>query len=360
MELIDRYVTEVSRRLALVRGHVDVERDIRAALEQRLTERAAATGQPVEDLAVEVLREFGPPARAAMRFNPYPYLVGPRVFPLFLMVAKIVLTVLVTVLLVLTAVSLARLLPASGSEIARAVGEGLAGIVSAVLGALGGMVLVFAILERFVPDLDATDEDEWDPLTLQRRPAPDVVKPSEAIVSIVVTALAIALFTAGSHLLGLRFVRDGAWVSVPLLSDAFFRWLPLLVVSWLAEIALQVMLLRAERWTTVTRLVTVVIKLAQLAVLILFLTGPSLLALTPAALQDAGFAPDAAASLAAAAQLGIRIALGLAIIGTVIEIIRKLVEIAAPKPPPPSVTGFACGRVVKRPETGTAPDTPHT
>ncbi len=329
MELIDRYVAEVSRRLALVRGRVNVEQEVRAALDQRLAERAAQLGRPADEaMAVEVLREFGPPAAAATRHNPYPYLVGPRVFPVFLLVIRIVLAVLVTVLVVLTAINVARALPVSGLELARALGEGLAGIASAVLGAFGGVVLAFAVVERFVPaeELETSDEGEWDPRSLLRQPTPDTVKPSEAIVAVVFTALAIVIFTAASQVIALYYLQDGSWVSIPLLSDAFFRWLPLLVISWLAEIALQVTLLRTGRWTLITRLASIAIKILQLVILLLLITGPSILALTPESLTEAGFASgETAESLVSGAQTGIRIALGLGILGTVVDIVRTLV-----------------------------------
>lgn len=335
MELIDRYVAEVSRRLALVRGRVDVEKELRGAVEQRLAERAQEAGRPADEaLAADVLREFGPPATAAMRFNPYPYLIGPRTFPIFLMVLRIVLTVLVTVLLLLTVFTIARGFPTSGPEFARAVGEGLAGILSAALGAFGGVVLAFAIVERFVPaeELSLGEEGTWDPASLLRKPAPSEVRPHEPILAIVFTVLAIVIFNVMPHVIGLYYLQDGEWTSIPLLSDAFFRWLPLLNLAWAAEIVLQLALLRMGRWALGTRLASIAIKLLQLVILVLLITGPDILAITPEALLEGGFATgDTAERISSISQTAIRIAIGFGILGTVVDIIKTIVAAATPR-----------------------------
>lgn len=327
MKLIDRYVAEVGRRLPLVKGRKDIENELRSTLEDMLEDRAQKAGRPRDQaMEIELLKEYGAPDKVAATYNPHPYLIGPRMFPFFTMVLKIVLTVLTIVLLVTTGIKIATLSTMAGPEFAKAIAEGLAGIVSAAIAAFGNVVLVFAILERFVPasEFKMGEQKEWDPASLMKEPQPDDVKPWEPILAIVFTFIVISLFNFNRHLIGLYIFTDEQWATIPLFTDAFFRWLPLMNISWVAEIILNGLLLRSGRWSISTRLVSIGIKVFQLVILYLLFTGPSILAITPETLQASGiFDADAAQTLGTMAQTGIRIALGLGIFGTVIEIIKS-------------------------------------
>ena len=48
MKLIDRYVAEVGRRLPLVRGREDIEKELRSTLEDMLEDRAQKTARVFE------------------------------------------------------------------------------------------------------------------------------------------------------------------------------------------------------------------------------------------------------------------------------------------------------------------------
>jgi hypothetical protein len=131
------------------------------------------------------------------------------------------------------------------------------------------------------------------------------------------------LFNFNRQLIGLYNFDGNTWTITPLLTDAFFRWLPLMNIAWVAEIILNGMLLRTGRWSTSTRLFSIGIKALQIIILAVLLSGPAILAITPESLQASGvFDADTAQTLGRMAQLGIRIALGLGIFGTVVEIIK--------------------------------------
>jgi hypothetical protein len=331
MKLIDRYVAEVGRRLPLVKGRTDIEKELRSTLEDMLEDRVQKAGRPADEaMEIELLKEYGAPDKVAATYNQHPYLIGPRMFPFFTMVLKIVITVLAIVLLVTTGIEIATLSPMSGPEFAKAIGEGLAGIVSAAIAAFGNIVLVFAILERFVPasEFKMDEEKEWDPASLTKEPEPNDVKPWEPILAIVFTFIAISIFNFNPQLIGFYNFSGEKWTVFPALTEAFFRLLPLINISWVAEIILNGMLLRAGRWDISTRLVNIGIKIFQVVILYLLFTGPSILAVTPASLQASGiFDANAAQTLGTMAQLGIRIALGLGIFGTVVEIIKSIYKL---------------------------------
>jgi hypothetical protein len=332
MKLIDCYVAEVGRRLSLVKGRTDIEKELRSTLEDMLEDRAKKAGRFADEaMEIELLKEYGAPDKVAATYNPHPYLIGPRMFPFFTMVLKIVLTVVTIVLLVTTGIEIATLSPMSGPEFAKAIGEGLAGIVSAAIAAFGNIVLVFAILERFAPasEFKIDEGKEWDPTSLMKEPEPSDVKPWEPIAAIVFTFIALSIFNFNPQLIGVYNFDGEKWKVLPLLTDAFFRLLPLINIAWIAEIILNGMLLRTGRWDTSSRLVSIGIKAFQIVILYLLITGPSILAVTPESLKASGiFDADVAQTLGSMAQLGIRIALGLGIFGTVVEIIKSIYKLA--------------------------------
>jgi hypothetical protein len=288
MKLIDRYVTEVGRHLPLFRGRKDIENELRSTLEDMLEDRAKKAGRPADEaLEMDLLRVYGSPDKVASAYNPMPYLIGPRMFPFFMMILKIAVSVVTVVLLVLLGVQISTQSPMTGMEFAKAIGEGLLGIVSAAIAAFGNIVLVFAILERFVPtsEFKLGEEKEWDPLSLKKEPEPEEIKPWEPIFTIVITFIAISIFNFNPQLIGFYFFSEDAWVVIPALTDAFFRWLPLINISWVAEIILNGMLLRSGRWGTPTRLFSMAIKVLQIAIGYFLLSGPSIFAITPESLN---------------------------------------------------------------------------
>lgn len=332
MKLIDRYVTEVGKNLPLVKGCKDMENELRSTLEDMLEDRAQKAGRPADEaMEIELLKEYGAPQTVAQTYNPHPYLIGPRLFPFFVTVLKIVISVVTIVLLVLTGIKVAAIAPSmAGPEFVKAIGDGLTGIVSAAIVAFGHIVLVFAILERYVPasEFKMDEEKEWDPASLKKEPESDEVKIWEPIFAIVFTFIAISIFNFNPQWLVIPLIVDENVTLIPALTDAFFRWLPWINAGWVAEIILNGMLIRTGRWNLPTRLVSIGIKIFQAVILYFLFTGPSILAVNAETLQATGiFEADAAQKLGELAQNGIRIVLGLAIFGTLIEIVKSIYKL---------------------------------
>ena len=332
MNLIDRYVSEVGKHLPLVKGRKDIEKELHSTLEDMLEDRAQKAGRAADEaMEIELLKEYGAPEKVAETYNPQPYLIGPRMYPFFLMVLKIVTAVITIVLLVLTGVKIATMSPMAGLEFAEAIGDGLAGIVSAVIAAFGNIVLVFAILERFVPAAEFKMDDEqkeWDPASLKKEPEPDEVKVWEPILAIVFTFIALSIFNYNPQWIGIYTVSGDKWSVIPVLTEAFFRWLPWINIGWIAEIVLNGILLRTGRWNMPTRVFSIGIKIFQIIIGFFLLTGPSILAVTPKSLLASGiFDADAAQTLGTMAQTGVRALIGLIIFVTVIDVIKAVYKL---------------------------------
>ena len=151
MNLIDRYVTEVGKHLPR-KNRLDIETELRSTLEDMLEDRSQQTGRPADEaLATELLQEYGAPSKVAATYQTHPYLIGPRMFPTYTLVLKIVLFAVTLGLTIATVVSLISSNMTS-PEALKALGEFAASLVSALMAAFGNVTLVFAILERVLPN----------------------------------------------------------------------------------------------------------------------------------------------------------------------------------------------------------------
>lgn len=332
MKLIDRYIAEVGKRLSLVKGRADIEKELRSTLEDMLEDRAQKAGKSADEaMEIELLKEYGAPDQVAATYDPHPYLIGPRMYPFFIKILQIVFFAIAIAFAVTTGIEIVTQAPTlAGREFVRAIGHGLGGIVSTAVAAFGNIVLIFAILERIVPNKEfkLDNEKEWDPASLMKEPEPADVKPWEAILSIVFIFIALSIFNFNSQILGIYTFADDKWISVPVLSDAFFRWLPLMNIAWVAEIILYGLLLRSGRWDLPTRLVSIGIKIFQVVIAYLLFIGPSIFAVTTESLSIGGHLdPEAVKILGAMAQHGSPILMGFIIFVTIIDIIKTVYKL---------------------------------
>jgi hypothetical protein len=289
-ELVTRYVSEVGRQLP-EKTRADLEKEIRSLIEAALDDRASKTGRPVdEELVVEVLKEFGPPDKMAAQYLPERYLIGPRLYPVFITVVKIALPV-ITILAgfgFALAVAQSDLQPRFFVE---HFAEGLAEMFNTVMLVLGNIVLVFALLERFVPDLRASSMPRgtslnaigkpWDPRSLPKpAPAPQKVGVIGLSVEIAFTMVAIVIFNFFPQLIGVGYTGT-QWVVTPVLADVFFeRYLLWLNIQWALQIVLDAIVLGRGRWEQGTGWFYVAIKAMSVVISLAMLTGPSLIGLT--------------------------------------------------------------------------------
>ena len=100
MNLIERYTAEVGKHLPR-KMRADIETEIRSTLEDMLEERSQKAGRPTDDEMVkDLLKEYGAPDKVAATYLPERYLIGPKLFPIFTLVLKIVFSVLTALALI--------------------------------------------------------------------------------------------------------------------------------------------------------------------------------------------------------------------------------------------------------------------
>src|SRR5512135_936623 len=98
--LIDRYLNAVSDLLP-TNLRKDTVTEIRTLIQDALDDRSKTERRPIDDqMMADVLKQFGPPEKIVAPYLPEKYLIGPRLFPTFLMVLKIALPIIAVLSLV--------------------------------------------------------------------------------------------------------------------------------------------------------------------------------------------------------------------------------------------------------------------
>ena len=331
MELIDRYVHQVGRRLP-ERTRADVKQELRSLLIDALEERTGRTVEAeaafTEDEQVAVLEEFGPPEQMADKYRPRPrYVIGPKVFDLYLLVVVVVagagllaaiITAIVSMLGPDAKVSVFDVLLQTGTI-----------FMNVALSGVGSTTLVFALLERVIPEeeFELHADEAWNPRDLPVVEARDEVKRGGLIVEIAfLTLLIIAVLAFGDRIGGAYY--DGTWHWLPsFFSPAFFSYyLPLFITRWGLSIVLDLVLLRQGRWQLGTRIVDVLFHCLDIYILARLINGLPII--NPEVFQDIFVAvPGTADILDNLANSGLRIAFLIALLVTIFEVVSQGVPV---------------------------------
>src|SRR6185503_17857331 len=117
------------------------------------------------------------------------YLIGPRLFPTFETVLRIVLAVVAGASLLGLGFSLTKT-GWTGPEFASAMGQWFGGLIGGLIAAFGNIALIFAIIERTQAANQFEKEvKEWDPKALNSEPDPDRIDLPDHIATIIFTVL---------------------------------------------------------------------------------------------------------------------------------------------------------------------------
>jgi hypothetical protein len=333
MNLIDKYIAEVGKHLPR-KQRSDIEAEIRSTLEDMLEERKQANGQISEVEIIELLKEYGAPREVADSYVGPRYLIGPRVYPTFELVTRIVLIVLFAIALAGLGLSLAKS-SLSGTEFLKTTGESALGLFGGLITAFGNIVLVFAILERVLPAKEFEEEEEWDPAELAHEPDPDRVKFGEQIFEMFFLVLFLVIFNLYPGVIGFGFFNENDWVFIsPVLTDAFFSYLPWLNILILLQLGFNIILLRGGWWNTGLRVANIVLELAGIALAVAMLRGPDLVSLTPAQLAGTPL-EDSAELFVTLANVIPSLVLTIVIVVSSIEVAQMVYKIMKNRPSPP-------------------------
>jgi len=323
MKIIDFYVSEVGRRLpSKVRS--DIEAELKSTLLDMLEDKSQKENRPAdESMAKELLKEYGSPEKVASTYLPEKYLISPRIYPTFMMILKIVLVVLLFASVLGMGIQLGQSAFTFGQS-ATLVGKTLLGLIQGAIQAFGTLVIVFILIEKFMPTANQMTSD-WKPDDLLKIEQPDKVKMVDLIFSIVFSTLALVIFNFYPDLISV-YIREGnGWVSYPILTAAFFRLLPWLSIIWVLEIALNGLVLRDGIWTKATRFFEIGINILNFVMLLVMVTGPAIVRLPVDWMVELSSLSEATALLVQNQfSIGLRAVFGLVAAIVFLDILRKI------------------------------------
>ncbi|WP_392542510.1 permease prefix domain 1-containing protein [Oryzobacter telluris] len=240
--LTDRYVSATVRGLDdAQRG--DVERELRATIEDMVDARVDDGAATRDDAERAVLVELGDPMRLAAGYTGSPlHLIGPAVYPQWRRLVTLLLWTVVPTVAVINLVIRLFVDDVAVSGVGPAFGNAALTGLTVALHVLFWTTLVFALVERTQPDALVA----WDPDQLPEDQRTRSVGVGETVASVVVLLL-MALALVWQHTSSP--VRRGD-EAVPALDPALWSgWIPLLLAIVVAQAVLAVAAFRARRWT---------------------------------------------------------------------------------------------------------------
>ena len=348
MNLIDTYVSEVGRRLPR-KDRTDIEAEIRSALQDLLDERSREMGKPIDnDMTFEVLKEYGDPEKVAASYHGERYLIGPRLYPIFIKVLRVFFPAIAILAGFWAMVNVSRQV-APIENISGTFVSVFIGVVTTVISALGNLVLIFVIIEwvmrnEGIPSKGKVQSTsrEWDPRSLTRISPPNQIKLSDLIMEIVASFAAIVIFnfypqifSLGFKSGGLWYLGIGNWTFIPLLSQAFFHYIPYLTAVWVLTIILDIVLLRMGFWNIATRIVSIGLKVIGILIAASLLVEPSLIGVSASSLAVVGLSAssDTLGVMIFSLNQLVRLVLLLIIFLSGLDIIKAIIRIHRPSIP---------------------------
>ncbi|MBU2610849.1 MAG: hypothetical protein KJ606_07890, partial [Chloroflexi bacterium] len=212
MNLIDTYVSEVGRHLPQ-KSRADIEAEMRSVLEDMLDERSKKAGKPADDeMVFDLLKEYGAPEKVAASYLPERHLIGPQLFPLFMLVVKIVFSVLGIMALIGFGIAVATT-GVTSQAFLELLGKSILQAAGGAIQVFGNIVLVFAILQRVLPASELKDEEsrEWEPRSLLKITPPDRVGIPGPVFEILLNFAAILVFNFYPQLFNFGYSANSLW-----------------------------------------------------------------------------------------------------------------------------------------------------
>ena len=288
MELIDRYIGEVARRLP-AKEREEVGQELRSTLEDLLPDGYS------EQEERELLMEFGDPARLAGKYRSQPsYLIGPRFFDLYVTLLKIVIPIVLTVVLVvlvITTIFSGAGEASIGSVIGGLIGDAISAVFDVVIGVFFWMTLVFAIVEWVdrsnrkagkspivFPDKGWTPKDltETPELTPKMRTIPR----SEPALDLIWTAIWVSVYFNADKLVGIYGEgSDGLQLLTPAFTQSvLMSFWPLVVLVVVLQVGLDFLKWTRGQWDFALATLNLVVNTLSVLAFYLIFTSSNIFA----------------------------------------------------------------------------------
>lgn len=330
-ELLQRYLLAVKRELG-GKQREDIAAEIESYIFDLLEERHPKAKEIGKSELEAILKEMGAPRKVAAQYSPNRYLIGPRLFPVYWLVVRIVIAVVfgsITLSLLINAIINPPI------EIGASIFEYLGTVWSGILSAAGAVTLVFAAIDRATEGKPIDEIEELQELDLSELPE---LPETEKEVSIVETSfeiffgiLGIVFFTyvqkTGGYLPAFKNPAADAQMA-RIFTDGFLRFIPVLLALNGLEVARSITLLVQRHHSALTNWWQIAQECAQI-VLNGFLLGA--LPLITLEFFDSFMDIENLTKVESIANTGLAVILVLSMIGMVASIITRVVrEVRSP------------------------------
>lgn len=265
--LIDRFVYAVGNQLN-DKQREDIQLELRSTLQDMLEARNLdAAAESDQDAIAALLKEFGSPHEIAASYRPNRYLIGPRYYPIYAQVLRIVAWIIIGV------VTFATLLGGlDGQNAFEQIGNLFGGYTSALFQAGAIVTLIFVVLERSGvadEDLEAEMAKGWDPMKLPEIHDADRVDYFEVIVELLFGMGFLVLLNAAFGVIGPQADLVLEWEHAPDIIEEILPFVPYMIILFGVEVVLKSYVLLRGAWQRWTRWVEFGLSVADTVLLVL-------------------------------------------------------------------------------------------
>jgi len=327
MKLLNLYLEEVKNLLPL-KNREDILQEIQSTIMDTIEDRNPNPGElPDEETVKEVLKEFGAPRKVAQQYIERNYLIGPKLFPIYLHVLKIVLIVVAALNIFGVIVSLVNQ-SGLGPNVFEIVLEVLGGLFSSLFTAFGVITLSFAGIERTTPDeFKYSLTHEWSPDDLLKEEDQEKISITGLAIEITLSLIFVTLLNFFMDRIGIYFLNESGWTSIPILNENFLRYIPWITAIAVLDIGKNMYLINKGYWDNVATIAKLVINAFRIALTYAIIKGPAIISINAAELQTLNFGLQTSAEgLSQTLNTILKVLLGLSIFGVVVESIKRIYD----------------------------------
>lgn len=324
--LMERYLYAVKRELN-DKSRDDIVAEIESYIYDLLEERFVGVHEVGEKDLETILKEMGAPRKVAAQYSPQHYLVGPRLFPLFMLVTKILVTV---VLGALTLSMVINLVVNPANNVWMVMLEYFGSLFSAALSTIGILTLIFAGIECAARGRDIEEIEELQELHIHDLPQlPEQEKEVGQLgvsIEIILGIIGLVFFTYIQKTGG----RLPYWMTpsadtqlVPVFTPGFMQFVPFILGLTGLEIARNLILLVQGCHTSLTTWWQIAAKIADIILLIFLITSLPLVTLD---YFQYILGNDMVMELEPLVNTGLAVAMSLSILGSVVDTIKQVLR----------------------------------
>ena len=169
---------------------------------------------------------------------------------------------------------------------------------------------------------------------MKSEPASDQIDIADHIATIIFTFLGLVVLNLYPNLFAVRYPSDGTWVTLLILTESFFQFLPWINIMGLLQILFSGFMLSQKAWITSTRILGILMDIAGMVLAVVIMRTPEIFNITPASLASIGMA-ESAEELSRLFSFLPTLIIVIVVVVTSIKVIKTMFRLFSGNPRPP-------------------------